>query len=101
MNYYFKRVKDNVSQIKLYSYTFLIIGLVSIVFYFMVDTPRILTRAKLLMGISFGLCAVFSSIDVFQETKSKQACNVYDLIRVVVSVIMCIISFTCIDKVIG
>lgn len=101
MNYYFQRTRDNVSRMKLYSYTLLIIGLVSMVFYCLGDTPKFHARAKLIMGISFGICAIVSLIDVLQEVKTKKACNVYDLIRAIVSCFLCIMSFTCIDMILG
>ncbi len=101
MRYYYKRTSDTVSRMKLYSYTFLIIGIVSIVFYGLGDSPKAQSTAKLLMFISFGICAIISFIDVFKEMKTRQSCNIYDIARCVVSAVLCIMSATCIDAILN
>lgn len=101
MKYYFQRKINNITALKLYSYELVIIGIVSIVFYCVGDTPKVQLIAKMLIGVSFGLCAIVSAIDVYQEARNEDTCNVYDLLRVIVSCLLCVMSFTCIDVILG
>lgn len=101
MKYYFNRTTRNISRIKLYSYELIIVGIVSIIFYSLGDTPKIQFFAKMLMGVSFGICALLSILDVLNEIKTEKRCNLYDLTRGIVCCIICLISFTCIDAIIG
>lgn len=99
MKFYFKRGGDTATRLKANSYAFLTVGLVALAFYFIGDTSDISRFARLLMIVSFAACACFSIADICMEIKKNRACNVYDLIRAVVSSIMCIVAATCIDRV--
>ncbi len=101
MKYYFNRTTKNISRIKLYSYELIIVGIVSIIFYSLGDSTKVQFYAKILMGASFGICAILSILDVIHEIKTEQRCNLYDLTRAIVCCILCLISFTCIDAIIG
>lgn len=101
MKLYYKREKDNVSRIRLYSYIMGIIGLISMIFYSMVDSERAKSETVLFMAVSFVACAVFAAIDLYKEIKTRQSCNVYDLIRAVFSCALCVVSLTCIDVLLG
>lgn len=101
MKYYFNRTIKNIPRIKLYSYELIIIGIVSLIFYSLGDSTKIQFYAKILMGTSFGICSILSIIDVINEVKKEKRCNLYDLIRGIVCCMLCLISFTCIDVIIG
>ena len=92
MKYSFKRTRENVSTLKLYSYELLIVGIVSLVFMFISETHRTQGYARYFAGVSFGLCAILSSIDVYMEITRKKECNLYDLIRAVVCFLICVMS---------
>jgi len=79
----------------------IIIGIVSLIFYSLGDSTKIQFYAKILMGASFGICSILSIIDVINEVKTEKRCNLYDLIRGIVCCMLCLISFTCIDVIIG
>ena len=94
MKYYFKRVKDGVPLVKLYAYMFLMAGVVSFVFFCKADSPRMLSFARTLTMVCFGACIVASAVDIWKEMRTRNTCNLYDLARVVVCLIMCVLSFS-------
>lgn len=101
MKYYFQRIRNNIPLLKLYAYELAIVGIVSIAFYCLGDTPKVQSIAKMLMGVSFGACALVSAIDVYKEIRNRDTCNVYDLLRVIISCLLSVMSFTCIDIILG
>lgn len=98
MKFYFKRNIDSaISKPKLYSYETFIVGIVSLLFYFTSDSQKITSQSKLFIGIFMGLCALTSAISLYKEIKEDSSCNIYDLLRCIISALFCIMSFTCID----
>lgn len=97
MKFYIKRIKNVVPLVKLYAYEFLVGGIVSFLFYCKADSPRMLSFAKLLMLICFGICFIASSVDIWKEMRENKTCNLYDLARAVVCLAMCVLSCTVID----
>ena len=98
LKYYFKRLNGSViPKAQLYSYVAFVGGLVSLAFFFLSDSPRDITHAKIFLGVCMGISAICSAICLYKEAKDNSSCNVYDLLRCIVSGILCIMSFTCID----
>lgn len=98
MKFYFIRFTEIRSRIKLYSYTFFVLGIASIIFYPINDASKSTALARILMCISFCACSVLSLFEVIKEIKSQGRCNVYDLARGIVCGVLCIVSLTCIDS---
>lgn len=102
MKYYFQKRSDKISYLHLYSYESLLIGIVAMSFYCIGDNvERVQSYAKIIMGIAFGLCAVFSTICAVKEANAEQKCNVSDILRALICGVMCVISFTCVDLILG
>lgn len=100
MKYYFKRRigKEIISLPELVSYEFVVAGVVSLIYFFLDMPARAHSHSAIITGICFGICAVASAIVIFKDVKENDRCSIYDLIRLIVSIAVCIISFTCIDK---
>lgn len=75
----------------MYSYMSLMGLVVSLLFLFQTTEARLSSAAVLLTCLFGGICAIVTAIDLVQEAKRNASCNVYDLLRFVVSVVLCIL----------
>lgn len=78
----------------MYSYMSLMGLVVSLLFLFQTTEARLSSAASaavLLTCLFGGICAIVTAIDLVQEAKRNASCNVYDLLRFVVSVVLCIL----------
>lgn len=95
MRFYFKRSsRGDVSRARMYSYLSLMGALVSLLFLFRTTEPRVYSSAVLLTCVLLGVCIISTAIDLIQEVKRNSSCNVYDLLRLIVSIIICILVST-------
>ena len=95
MKLYFKRkLSGTFSGWELTSYSACMAGLVSLLFLFKADSDGILSFAKTLTIVGMGICALCSAIIVYREIKRESSCNLYDLLRLLVSGALCIIALT-------
>ena len=99
MKYYFKRVWNNVPYIKLNEYEAFIVGFTSLVLYSFGDSSQDL--ARIIMILAFGVCAILTAIDVLMEMKKEKTCNLFDVLRAVVSLALCVLSIKGMDVIFG
>jgi len=81
----------------MYSYMSSMGALVSLLFLFQTTGTRLSSAdsaAVLLTCLFAGICAIATAIDLIQEAKQNASCNAYDLLRLVVSVVLCILVLT-------
>ncbi len=99
MKYYFKRVWNNVPYIKLNEYEAFIVGFISLIFYTYKDSSQ--EFARIAMILAFGGCAILTAIDVLMEMKKEKTCNLFDVLRAVVSLALCVLSVKGMDVIFG
>lgn len=94
MKYYFERKSEgNISKARMYSYQSFIAGLVSAFFGVAFDEPsKLRLTAAVLTAIFMTVCMVASAADILAEKKKNGTCNVYDLLRCVVSLLLLVFS---------
>lgn len=97
MDFYFKKVKDNVSYTRLCSYELGLAIILSLCFYFSADTAKVMSLSKIFLQVTTAIYTFLSGKDLLQEMKRDNKCNVFDLVRTVFVGLLCVVSFTCID----
>lgn len=82
----------------MYSYLSAMGATVSLLFFLRTTEARVHSNAALLTCLFLGICAIATAVELIQEMKRESSCNVYDLLRFVVSVVFFIlVSIGCFE----
>ena len=85
------------SQAEFLSYLSYMAGLVSLCYSFMKMDPKAHSHSLTITGVMFGLASISALVDIIQTVHKEGMWYVYDVLRLLVSVALCVISFTCFD----
>jgi len=92
MRFYFNRKMGDVIPKDLHlSYESFCAGLVSALYYFLFDIPRVRIISTLLIFLFMGSCAFITLENLLDERKKNDSCNVYDLLRCIACIALIII----------
>ena len=101
MNFYFKRsLRGNTPLVDLTSYGAYIGGLISMMYCLWDTSSAIHKYSARLTAFFFAICAVCTFISMYQEYKETSKCNVYTLLRGLISTIGAVVFLCCIDALI-
>ena len=96
--FYFKRKADGpISQSEHFSSEAGVVGIVSFLYYTIGLPARWQSFSAILTGACFGICTIASLVSVYKEYKTSHRINVFCLLRMIVALAFCIVSFTCLD----
>ena len=99
MKYSFKRTTRGrvFSVAEFYSYQCYLASIVSFIYSLLSEGSQIHSVSLTITGILFGMASIATVIDLCQTMRDSQKCFIYDVLRLIVSVALCIIAFTCFD----
>lgn len=103
MKFYFERKTEGlISKEKIYSYESFLAGLTSAFFNLRFDeNASVGITAAFLTILFMGMCAIVTLVDIKKEIKSLSSCNLYDVSRLVICLVILIIACTWIISIHG
>ena len=73
-------------------------GLVSLCYSFMKMDSRAHSHSLTITGAMFGIASIAALIDIIQTVRKEGTWYFIDVLRLLIAVALCVISFTCFDS---